>query len=180
MALEPHGNIWPEIAPSAFIARSADLIGRVRVGPHTSIWYNTTLRADINDITIGSHTSIQDNTCIHLADDYGCHVGNYCTIGHSVILHACTIEDEVLIGMGATILDGAVIGRGSVVGAQALVTKGTIIPPYSLVLGAPAKVIREIPEDKRNDNKKWAEKYVRVAGTFRNRNFEERYHPNDD
>lgn len=171
MALEPYGNIWPEIASTAFVAQSADLIGRVKVGEYSSIWYHTTLRADINDITIGSHTSIQDNTCIHLADNYGCHVGNYCTIGHSVILHACTIEDEVLIGMGATILDGAIIGKGSIVGAQALVTKGTIVPPYSLVLGTPAKVIKTIPEEARGGNMAWAEKYVRVASNFRTRTF---------
>ena len=172
MAIEPFDHIWPEVASTAFVAQSADLIGRVKVGEYSSIWYNTTLRADINDISIGSHTSIQDNTCIHLADDFGCHVGDYCTIGHSVILHACTIEDEVLIGMGATILDGAVIGKGSVVGAQALVTKGTIIPPYSLVLGAPAKVVKTLPEEAWGNNKPWAEKYVKVASKYRARDEE--------
>lgn len=177
MALEPYGNIWPEIDSTAFVAQSADLIGRVKVGKCSSIWYNTTLRGDINEIVIGDCTSIQDNTCIHLADDYGCYVGNHCTIGHSVTLHACTVEDEVLIGMGATVLDGAVIGKGSIVGANALVTKGTVIPPYSVVMGAPGKVVKVIPEENRDGNYKHAEKYVRVAQTFRERVFEPRSCP---
>ncbi len=174
MALEPYGDIWPEIDSTAFVAQSADLIGRVQVGAFSSIWHNTTLRGDINEIVIGTHTSIQDNTCIHLASDYGCYVGNYCTIGHSAILHACTLEDEVLVGMGATILDGAVIGKGSIIGAHALVTKGKVIPPYSLVLGSPAKVVKSIPEEDRHNNFKHAEKYVRVAQTFKDRKFEPR------
>lgn len=172
MALEPYSDIWPEIDPAAFIAQSADLIGRVKVGAYSSIWYNTALRGDINEIVIGTHTSIQENTVIHLADDYGCYVGNYCTIGHGVILHACVIEDEVLIGMGATVLDGAVVGKGSIVGAHALVTKGTVIPPHSLVLGSPAKVVKQIPEEAQQGNKKWADKYVRVAESYKKRNFE--------
>lgn len=174
MPLEPYADIWPEIDPTAFVAQSADLIGRVKVGANSSIWYNTTLRGDINEIVIGPCTSIQDNSCIHLADDYGCHVGSHCTIGHSVTLHACTLEDEVLIGMGATILDGAVIGKGSIVGANALVTKGKVIPPYSIVLGSPAKVVGTIPEEERENNYKHAEKYVRVAASFRSRKFTSR------
>lgn len=174
MALEPYGNVWPEIDPTAFIAQSVDLIGRVTVGEYSSIWYNTTLRGDINEIVIGACTSIQDNSSIHLADDYGCYVGNYCTIGHSVTLHACTVEDEVLIGMGATILDGVVIGKGSVVGANSLVTKGKIIPPYSIVMGSPAKIVGTIEEENRQNNYKHAEKYVRVAQTYRERVFESR------
>lgn len=89
------------------------------------VWYHTTLRADINKIVIGDYSNIQDNSCIHLADDFGCYVGKYVTVGHGVILHACTVEDNCLIGMGSIILDGAVIGQGSVVGAGALITKGT-------------------------------------------------------
>ena len=174
MALEPYDNMWPEIDETAFVAQSADLIGHVKVGAQSSIWHNTTLRGDINEIVIGTHTSIQDNTCIHLASDLGCYVGNYCTVGHNAILHACVIEDEVLIGMGAIVLDGAVIGKGSIVGAGALVTKGKVIPPYSVVLGSPAKVMKEIPVEDREKNHKHAEKYVRVAQTFKDRDFEPR------
>ena len=108
MAREPYANFWPKVADSAFVANSADLIGDVTIGEHASIWYHTTLRADINKIVIGDYSNIQDNSCIHLADDYGCYVGNYVTVGHGVILHACTVEDECLIGMGSTILPSGV------------------------------------------------------------------------
>ncbi len=170
MAMEPYENAWPQVADSAFVAASADLIGNVSVGEYASIWYNVTLRGDINKIVVGDYSNIQDNSCIHLADEYGCYVGNYVTVGHGVILHACTVEDECLIGMGAIILDGAVIGRGSVVGANALVTKGTVIPPNSLVLGSPAKVVKDLGEQSQINNHKWAEKYVRVANGYKGRN----------
>lgn len=144
MAREPYANFWPKVADTAFVAESADLIGDVTIGEHASVWYHTTLRADINKIVIGDYSNIQDNSCIHLADDFGCYVGKYVTVGHGVILHACTVEDNCLIGMGSIILDGAVIGQGSVVGAGALITKGTVIPPNSLVLGSPAKVMKDL------------------------------------
>ena len=110
MAREPYANFWPKVADTAFVAESADLIGDVTIGEHASIWYHTTLRADINKIVIGDYSNIQDNSCIHLADDFGCHVGKYVTVGHGVILHACTVEDNCLIGMGSIILDRG--GRG--------------------------------------------------------------------
>ena len=107
MAREPYANFWPKVADTAFVAESADLIGDVTIGEHASVWYHTTLRADINKIVIGDYSNIQDNSCIHLADDFGCYVGKYVTVGHGVILHACTVEDNCLIGMGSIILDGA-------------------------------------------------------------------------
>lgn len=170
MAIEPYRDSWPVIADSAFVAGSADLIGNVTIGEKASIWYNTTLRGDINEIVIGEGSNIQDNSCIHLADDLGCHVGKYVTVGHGVILHACTIKDEVLIGMGAIILDGAVIGEGSIVGANTLVTKGTIIPPHSLVLGSPGKVVKTLGPETQESNRKWSEKYVRVSRDYLDRN----------
>jgi carbonic anhydrase/acetyltransferase-like protein (isoleucine patch superfamily) len=103
---------------------------------------------------------------IHLADDYGCHVGELVTVGHSAILHACTVEDEVLVGMGAIVLDGAVIGARSIIGAGALVTGGTVIPPGSLVIGSPAKVVRTLSLDEQRGVKSWAEKYVRVSREY--------------
>lgn len=172
MAIEPYRDAWPVIAQSAFVAQSADLIGNVQIGENASIWYNTTLRGDINRIVIGDSSNIQDNSCIHLADDLGCFVGKHVTVGHGVILHACTVEDEVLIGMGAIILDGAVIGRGSIVGANTLVTKGTVIPPHSLVLGSPGKVVKTLGPETEEANRKWAEKYVRVSRDYLGRNME--------
>ena len=157
MAREPYANFWPKVADTAFVAESADLIGDVTIGEHASIWYHTTLRADINKIVIGDYSNIQDNSCIHLADDFGCHVGKYVTVGHGVILHACTVEDNCLIGMGSIILDGAVIGQG------------TVIPPNSLVLGSPAKVVKDLGPESADNNRKWAEKYVKVATRYTER-----------
>jgi len=166
MAIETFDGISPDIHSSAFIASSADVIGRVKIEENASIWYNVTLRGDINDIVVGPNSNIQDNAVVHLADDYGAYVGELVTVGHSAIVHACTIKDECLIGMGACILDGAVIGERSIVGANALVTGGTIIPPGSLVLGSPAKVVKTLDLEDQRNIKKWAEKYVRNARKF--------------
>jgi len=166
MAIEPYRGILPVIPPSAYIAASADVIGRVTLGEESSVWYQATLRGDINEIVIGPRSNVQDNAVIHLADDYGCHVGELVTVGHSAILHACTVEDEVLVGMGAIVLDGAVIGARSIIGAGALVTGGTIIPPGSLVIGSPAKVVRTLSLDEQRVVKSWAEKYVRVSREY--------------
>ena len=150
----------PKPGKNVFIAKTAVVLGDVTLGAHSSVWYNAVLRGDINRIVVGHHTNIQDNAVLHLADDFACIVGNYVTVGHSAIVHACMVGDEVLIGMGAVILDGAVIGRQSIIGAKALVTQGTKIPPGSLVLGAPAKVIRPLTKTERAGLKYWAMKYV--------------------
>ena len=146
-----------------YIARTAVVVGDVTLGDYASVWYNTVLRGDINRIVVGHHTNIQDNAVLHLADEYPCVLGNYVTVGHSAIVHACTVGDECLIGMGATVLDGAVVGEQSVIGANALVTQGTKIPPGSLVLGSPAKVARALSLEERGKLRYWAEKYVRNA-----------------
>ena len=166
MAIENFAEFSPTIHPSAFIAASADVIGRVTLHEETSIWYQATLRGDINDIVIGPHSNIQDNAVVHLADDYGCYVGEYVTVGHSAIIHACTIKDEVLVGMGSIILDGAVIGERSIIGAGAVVTGGTIIPPGSLVLGTPGKVVKTLSLDEQSKIKYWAEKYVKGSRAY--------------
>jgi len=158
--LDRHLRREPVLGESVYIARGAVVIGDVTIGDHSSVWYNAVLRGDINRIVVGHHTNVQDNAVLHLADDFPCLVGNYVTIGHSAIVHACEIQDECLVGMGAVILDGAVVGEQSLVGAKALVTQGMKIPPGSLVLGAPAKVVRALSEKERGDLKQWAEKYV--------------------
>jgi len=171
MAIEPFEEKWPTIHESVFVAASADVIGRVVLSEESSVWYNTTLRGDINEIVIGPRSNVQDNAVIHLADDYGAYVGELVTIGHSAIVHACTIKDEVLVGMGACILDGAVIGERSIIGANALVTGGTEIPPGSLVLGSPAKVVKTLDSKDQRGIKKWAEKYVGNAKKFKARQY---------
>jgi gamma-carbonic anhydrase len=166
MAIESYENHVPVIHASAFTAASADIIGRVKLHEESSVWYNATLRGDINEIVIGPRSNVQDNAVIHLSDDLGCYVGELVTVGHSAILHACTVKDEALIGMGAIVLDGAVIGERSIIGAGALVTGGAIIPPGSLVLGSPAKVVRTLSAEEQSKVKDWALKYVRQSRKF--------------
>ncbi len=156
----------PAIHPTAFIAPGAVIIGDVEIGEEANVWYGAVLRADINQIRIGPRTSIQDRVVVHLADDLGVHVGQYVTCGHGAILHACKIDDEVLVGMGATILDGAEIGARSIIGANALVTQGTKIPPGSMVLGAPAKVRRALTLEEQASVRPWAEKYVLLSRAY--------------
>ena len=153
----------PRVPASAFIAPSADIIGDVTLGEESSVWYQAVVRGDINRIVIGPRSNIQDGAVVHLADDYPALIGELVTVGHKAILHACTIHDEVLIGMGAIILDGAEIGARSIIGAGALVTGGTKIPPGSLVVGTPAKVRRTLSLDEQSAVKTWAEKYVAVS-----------------
>ena len=128
----------PKIDPKAFVAETAVVIGKAEMKEYSSVWYNVTVRGDVNRIEIGRYTNIQDNSVLHVSDSHACIVGDYVTVGHCALLHACTVEDHCLIGMHSTVLDGAVIGKGSIVAAGAVVTKNTIVPPYSLVAGVPA------------------------------------------
>ncbi len=139
---------WPEVDESAFVHRSAVLIGKIKIGAESSVWPHTTIRADDGRITIGARTSIQDGSVVHLTNGLS-HtvVGDQVTVGHRVILHGCEVEDGCLIGMGAIILDNARIGAQSLVGAGALVTQNKVIPPRSLVLGSPAKVVRQLTDE---------------------------------
>src|SRR5438270_12170614 len=131
-------RLGPRIHPTAYVVPNATIIGDVSLGEEASVWYGAVLRGDINRIVIGPRTNLQDNVVVHLSDDCPAIVGELVTIGHSAIIHACTIDDEVLIGMGAIILDGAEIGARSIIGANTVVTVRTKIPPGSLVVGSPA------------------------------------------
>ncbi len=153
----------PSLGRGVYIAQGAIIVGDVTIGDYSSVWYNAVLRGDINRIAVGHHTNVQDNAVLHLADEYPCVVGNYVTVGHGAIIHACTVGDDVLIGMGATILDGAVIGDRSLVGANALVTQQTQIPAGSLVLGSPAKVTRPLTDQEQKQLRISAEKYAENA-----------------
>jgi carbonic anhydrase/acetyltransferase-like protein (isoleucine patch superfamily) len=161
--LEHYLNQEPQIDETAFAHPSAVVMGAVTMAPKSSVWPCVVLRGDINSIEIGEGSNVQDGSVVHLADDFGVKIGKYVTIGHMAMIHACTIEDECLIGMHATILDGAVIGARSIVGAGALVTKNTHVPPGSLVLGSPAKVVKTLSEEDQAGIRHWAEKYVEVA-----------------
>lgn len=153
----------PDLARANFVAANATVLGDVTLGAQSSVWYGCVLRADINAIVIGEGSNVQDGTIVHLADDYGVRVGNYTTIGHAAIIHACDIGDECLIGMGATILDGARIGDRCIVGANALVTQRFVAPPGSMILGAPAKIVRPLSDDEQRGLRRWAEKYLDVG-----------------
>jgi carbonic anhydrase/acetyltransferase-like protein (isoleucine patch superfamily) len=156
----------PTLGTGVYIARGAVVLGDVTIGEYSSIWFNAVLRGDINRIVVGHHSNIQDNAVLHLADKFGCVVGNYVTVGHLAMVHACTVGDEVLVGMGAILLDGVVVGSQTIIGARALVTQGTQIPPGSLVLGAPAKVVRALTPEERGELKGMAEKYVKVSAYY--------------
>jgi carbonic anhydrase/acetyltransferase-like protein (isoleucine patch superfamily) len=153
----------PDTARALFVAANATVLGDVVLGPLSSVFYGAVLRGDIQEIRVGEGTNIQDHAILHLADELGAIVGAWCTIGHSAIIHACTVEDECLIGMGATLLDGAHIGARSIVGANSLVPQGFRCPPGSMVYGSPAKVIRPLTAAEQASLKPWAEKYVEVA-----------------
>ena len=161
--LQRHLGRTPDTAGAAFIADSATVVGDVVLGAKASVFYGAVLRGDINVIRVGEGTNIQDNAIVHLADDYGAHIGAWCTIGHAAIVHACTVGDECLIGMGAILLDGAVIGERSIVGAHALVPQRFECPPGSLVYGSPARMVLPLTQEERDGLRKWAEKYVGVA-----------------
>jgi gamma-carbonic anhydrase len=153
----------PRIPASAFVAASADVIGAVELGEEASIWFASVVRADINRIHIGPQSNVQDGAVLHVSDAFPCLIGARVTIGHRAVVHACTVGDEVLIGMGAIVLDGAEIGSGSLIAAGALVTKGMQVPPGSLVIGSPAKVIRQLTEEELLGNRHLALKYVELA-----------------
>ena len=153
----------PTLGAGVYIAAGAIVVGDVTLGDYSSVWFNAVLRGDINRIVVGHHTNIQDTAVLHLADERSCVLGNYVTVGHGAVVHACTVKDQVLVGMHATILDGALIGEGSLIGAGALVPQNMEIPPGSLALGAPARIVRELTGDERDGLKQIAEKYVRAA-----------------
>ena len=161
--LARHLDRAPDISRAAFVAANATVVGDVTLGAQSSDWYGCVLRGDINSIVVGERTNVQDGTIVHLADDYGVRVGNDTTIGHAAIIHACDIGNECLIGMGATILDGAQIGDQCIVGANALVTQRFVAPPGSMILGAPAKVVRPLTAAERAGLRHWAQKYIEVA-----------------
>ncbi|MGA9769144.1 MAG: gamma carbonic anhydrase family protein [Blastocatellia bacterium] len=137
----------PQIASTAFVEASAQVIGDVHIGEQSSVWFNCVIRGDVHYIRIGHSTNIQDGTVIHVTNGrFSTEIGNHVTIGHGVMVHGCTIKDRSLIGIGSIILDNAIIGEESFIAAGSLVTPGTVIPPRSMVMGSPAKVRREVTE----------------------------------
>ena len=169
-------NFTPKIGEKSWIASSADVIGEVSIGEDCSIWFGCVVRGDVHSITIGDRTNIQDLSMVHVThyknNDRSTGnptvIGSDVTVGHRVMLHGCTIEDACLIGMSATILDGAVIGKESIVGAGSLVTKNKKFPPRSLIMGSPAKVVRELTDDEVKELYASASRYVEFKEDYRN------------
>ncbi len=159
--IHPFKENSPKIHDSTLVMESAQIIGDVVIGEESSVWFNAVIRGDVNHIRIGNHTNIQDGCVLHVArKTHPLIVGDEVTVGHNVILHACTIHSRCLIGMGAIVMDGVEVGGNSIVGAGALVTAGTKIPPRSLVLGSPAKVKRELTEEEIRGIRESAANYV--------------------
>ncbi len=157
----------PQIHPSAHVTPNATVLGEVSLGAETSVWYQAVLRGDINRIAVGPRSNIQDGAIVHVSDEFPALIGELVTVGHAAIIHACTIGDEVLVGMGAVVLDGAVVGARSIIGAKTLVTAGMQVPPGSLVFGSPGKIVRQLSPEEQTAIRSWALKYVEVAKRYR-------------
>lgn len=156
----------PSVAESAFLAPGAVVVGAVELGVEASVWYGAVLRGDINRIIVGAQSNVQDGSVLHVSDDFPCILGERVSVGHRAVVHACKVGDEVLVGMGAIIMDGARIGARSIVAAGSLVTKGMVVPEGSLVVGAPARVLRPLSAEEQAENAQLALKYVEISRRY--------------
>ncbi|NBK23861.1 MAG: gamma carbonic anhydrase family protein [Spirochaetia bacterium] len=166
--LYTHNTHKPLVGKDCYIAPSADLIGNVTLKDGCSVWFHATLRADVGSIEIGEQTNIQDNAVLHVTKDQNLVVGARCTVGHSAILHACTIANECLIGMGAIVLDGSYIGEQSLVGAGSVVSPNKSFPPRSLLMGVPAKLVRTLTDEEYEKIRENTEEYAHYAQDLAN------------
>ncbi|MGW4032045.1 gamma carbonic anhydrase family protein [Streptomyces sp. NPDC004838] len=161
------GGTEPRVDPGAFTAPTSVVIGDVALAAGASVWYHAVLRADCGPIVIGADSNIQDNCTVHVDPGFPVTVGERVTVGHNAVLHGCTVEDDVLVGMGATVLNGARVGAGSLVAAGALVPQGMEIPPGSLVAGVPAKVKRPLTDEEREGIRTNAAMYLELVKSHR-------------
>lgn len=161
------GNQIPQVADGVYIAPSADVIGSVSLGSRSSVWFGAVLRGDNDQISVGARSNIQDNTVIHVDAGVPVTIGDDVSVGHSVVIHGCTICDKVLIGNGAVVLDFAEIGENSLVGAHALVTERKRFPSRSLIIGSPAKVVRELTDEEVEQLSRNVESYLKKAERYR-------------
>lgn len=158
-------SLYPElIAADAWVAPNATVVGRVEIGARASVWWGAVIRGDVEPIHIGAESNIQDLCCLHSDPGFPCTIGDRVTVGHRAIVHGAVVEDEVLVGMGAILLNGARIGQHSLIGAGALVTEGKVIPPRSLVIGMPARIVREL-SDEEVEKLRWSAKHYVDAST---------------
>ena len=167
MTLYTYDNYTPEIKETSFIAPNASLIGRVKIGENSSVWFNTVLRGDMENISIGDESNIQDLSMGHADPGFPLVVGNRVTIGHHCVVHGCSIEDDCLIGMGAIIMNGVRFGRGSIIGAGAVLLEGMEVPKFSMVVGSPAKVRKTYDESILENIRDSAQIYVKRSISYR-------------
>lgn len=153
----------PVIGEKVFLAKGSVVCGAITLKDHASVWFNAVLRADINEMTIGSHTNIQDNAVFHVSLDAPLELGDYVTVGHGAILHGCKVGDNCLIGMGSILLDHVEVPSGCMVGAGSLLTPKLKAPPNSLIVGSPAKVVRQLEPGEIEQLKLWALEYSALA-----------------
>lgn len=167
MAVYELDGVQPDIAPDAWIADSAQVMGRVSVGAQASVWFGTVVRGDTESITIGEGSNVQDASVLHADLNMPLVIGRHVTVGHQVMLHGCTIGDESLIGIGAIVLNGAKIGKNCLVGAGALVTEGKEFPDGSMIIGSPAKVVRQLTAEQIEGLRRSAQHYIDNAHRFK-------------
>jgi carbonic anhydrase/acetyltransferase-like protein (isoleucine patch superfamily) len=169
--IRPYRTTLPRVHPTAFVDDSAQIIGDVEIGEESSVWMGVIIRGDVHRIRIGRRTNLQDGTIVHVDEGVPCSIGARVGVGHRVILHGCTVEDECLIGMGSILLNGVVVGRGSFIAAGALLTEGMQVPPGSLVIGIPGKVVRPVDEKLMKRIEQTWRHYVEEARRHRDGNF---------
>ncbi len=167
-------GLFPRIDPSAFVAGSADLIGDVEIGEESSVWFQSVLRGDVAPIKVGTHTNIQDGSLLHGNAGEPTILGDWVTVGHRVVLHACQVDHHCLVGMGAVVMSRVHVGEGSIVAAGALVPEGTVISPGSLYVGAPARLCRKLTRDDRRFIDSHAEHYLEYKKEYRAETAKER------
>ena len=164
--IHKYKGVAPQIGQGVFCAQGTSIIGDVTLEVGANIWFGAVLRGDVNSIHVGKNSNIQDNSTVHVAGGYPTHIGEDVTVGHNCVVHGCTIEENCLIGMGSIILDGAVIGRNSIVGAGSLVTMNKTFPENSLIIGSPAKAVRQLSKEEIDSIRSSAAHYVEYAAAY--------------
>ena len=163
MNITPFDGKTPDIHNSVFLAEDCRIVGEVEIGENSSVWFKTVVRGDQDRVIVGAGTSLQDGVVVHVSDGIRCVIGDYVTVGHNAVVHACTVGSFTLVGIGSVVLDEAIIGEGSVVAAGTVVTPRKEFPPRSLIRGIPGRLIREITEDEYQRNVELAETYIKLA-----------------
>jgi gamma-carbonic anhydrase len=166
--IKPVNGVMPVFGENCWLADNATVVGDVTMGEHCTVWFGTVVRGDVHYIKIGHHTNIQDNATIHCTYQKApTNIGNYVSIGHNAVVHGCTLEDRVLIGMGAIVMDGAVVKTGAIVAAGAVVLEGTVVEANSIYAGVPAKKVKDVGEKGREMLERTANNYIKYASWFK-------------